>query len=155
LFEVKIKNKPNIFFPKSFSDELGGVVEAPLRMLSLTANIPNCSLKSLVAAETTQQHLSSAVDSHRQSLLLEKATDPHTQARLRFLTLPFAGIWLNVIPSKSLSLNLLPQEFRQMSLYRLGVPLHPSDTSWACPACGEPSDLFAPLKVPESADTTA
>jgi hypothetical protein len=25
LFEVKIKNKPNIFFPKSFSDELGGV----------------------------------------------------------------------------------------------------------------------------------
>jgi hypothetical protein len=25
LFEVKIKNKPNIFFLKSFSDELGGV----------------------------------------------------------------------------------------------------------------------------------
>jgi hypothetical protein len=29
LFEVKIKNKPNIFFPKSFSDELEGVWEAP------------------------------------------------------------------------------------------------------------------------------
>jgi hypothetical protein len=26
LFEVIIKNKPNIFFPKSFSDELGGVL---------------------------------------------------------------------------------------------------------------------------------
>jgi hypothetical protein len=25
LFEIKIKNKPNIFFPKSFSDELRGM----------------------------------------------------------------------------------------------------------------------------------
>jgi hypothetical protein len=31
LFEVKIKNKPNIFFPKSFSDELGGVPTMQLR----------------------------------------------------------------------------------------------------------------------------
>jgi hypothetical protein len=34
LFEVKIKNKPNIFFPKSFSDELGGVLSIHQQIFS-------------------------------------------------------------------------------------------------------------------------
>jgi hypothetical protein len=38
LFEVKIKNKPNTFFPKSFADELGRVQGLDL---SLDTNIDN------------------------------------------------------------------------------------------------------------------
>jgi hypothetical protein len=42
LFEVKIKNKPNIFFPKSFSDELGGVLSVK------TSPIETTEYKSIV-----------------------------------------------------------------------------------------------------------
>jgi hypothetical protein len=42
LFEVKIKNKPNIFFPKSFSDELGGVDRSALPEQLLQLTQPTC-----------------------------------------------------------------------------------------------------------------
>jgi hypothetical protein len=55
-----------------------------------------------------------------------------------------------------LSLNLLPQEFRQTSLYCLGVPLSDlsdlSDASWACPACGKPSGYFGDHAISYAAE---
>jgi hypothetical protein len=40
LFEVKIKNKPDIFFPKSFSDELGGVPARHQPVIAAGPDVP-------------------------------------------------------------------------------------------------------------------
>jgi hypothetical protein len=123
-------------------------INTPLRLLHLAADIPDTSFEDLGANNTTQNRFSAAIDIHRQSQLLTNATDERFRARLLSLTLPFAGSWLNAIPSKTLSLNLLPQEFRLMTLYRLGLPIHPSSLNFTCPACGNPSDSFADMPFP-------
>ena len=64
--------------------------------------------------------------------------DTEGLARLRSVTLPHAGDWLNVVPSTALGLHLRPQEFVMVARYRLGLPLYNLDGP--CPACHRLSD---------------
>jgi hypothetical protein len=68
-------------------------VNTPLRMLRISASLPDVSFEALLSEENTQKCLSAAIDNHRQSTLLSNATDDRTQARLHSLTLPFSGTW--------------------------------------------------------------
>ena len=59
-------------------------------------------------------------------------------ARLKSLTLPHAGDWLNVVPSNALGLHLRPQEFVMVARYRLGLSLYTQEGP--CPSCLRLSD---------------
>jgi hypothetical protein len=54
-------------------------VNTPLRMLRISANLPDVSFEDLLSEENTQKCLSAAVDNHRQSTLLSNAMDDRTQ----------------------------------------------------------------------------
>ena len=60
------------------------------------------------------------------------------QARLASLSLPYAGTWLNVVPSPALGLHLRGPEFITALKYRLGADIY--RTAGPCPACGAHSD---------------
>ena len=62
-------------------------------------------------------------------------------ARLRSLTLEHSSDYLNVIPSHTSGLSMLPQSFRHAILYRLGLPIYPTPDP-RCPACGSQMDSY-------------
>ena len=123
------------------NDRLLPSTDIALQMVREASDDRSFTLEALAAEETPQKRLSHAVDLHRQNLILSSAKDQRTQARLRSLSLPHAGAWLNAVPSKPLGLHLLPQEFRLASLYRLGLPVYPSHLS-SCPSCGKEIDAL-------------
>ena len=88
----------------------------------------------------SQRHLGAKVDKEQERRLLEGVEDGDAEemARLKSLTLPHAGDWLNVVPSTALGLHLRPQEFVMVARYRLGLPLYTKDGP--CPACHRLSD---------------
>jgi len=73
-----------------------------------------------------------------------------TIARLRSLSLQNSGAFLNVIPSHSFGLSMLPANFQISLLRRRGLPVYnlsspvssPVSFSFPCPICGDPSDMF-------------
>ena len=93
-----------------------------------------------VVSGLTQKELSLRIDTNDLKNLVEYVASTRDKARLLSVQLPHAGDWLNVIPSSSLGLQLRAPEFRASVLYRLGMPIFPSDG--ACVACGLPSDKF-------------
>ena len=66
------------------------------------------------------------VDREQQRKREEMAEDGNNEekARLKSLTLPHSGNWLNMVPSTALGLHLRPQEFVMVARYRLGLPLY-------------------------------
>jgi hypothetical protein len=62
------------------------------------------------------------------------------KARLASLSLPYAGTWLNVVPSPALGLHLRGPEFVAALKYRLGVDIY--CTAGPCPACSAHSDTL-------------
>jgi hypothetical protein len=60
------------------------------------------------------------------------------QARLTCLSQPYAGAWLNVVPSPPLGLHLRASEFVPALKMRLGAEVY--TTAGPCPACQAPSD---------------
>ena len=62
------------------------------------------------------------------------------QARLASLSLPYAGSWLNVVPSPALALHLRGPEFISAIKYRLGANIFRS--AGPCPACSAHSDTL-------------
>jgi hypothetical protein len=89
----------------------------------------------------SQKSLSRIIDNRHQNNLLENASDICSSARLKSLTLSFAGAWLNVVPSRTLGLSLQPIHFQLACRYRLGLEVYPYPAS-SCPACGGPSDTL-------------
>ena len=88
-----------------------------------------------------QRQLGAKVDKEQERKLLEGVEDGDTEemARLKSLTLPHAGDWVNVVPSTALGLHLRPQEFVMVARYRLGLPLYCQ--AGPCPACHRLSDV--------------
>ena len=62
------------------------------------------------------------------------------QARMASLSLPYAGTWLNVIPSPALGLHLRGPEFITALKYRLGADIY--RTAGPGPACGAHSNTL-------------
>ena len=62
------------------------------------------------------------------------------QTRLASLGLPYAGAWLNVVPSPALGLHLWGPELITALKYRLGADIY--QTAGPCPACGAHSDTL-------------
>ncbi len=58
------------------------------------------------------------------------------QARLRSMSAKYAGGWLRVIPSKSLSLDFKSQGFLIVSEWWMGIPLVPTGQMFECNKCG-------------------
>ena len=77
-----------------------------------------------------QRQLGIRVDKRQEKQLLESVEEGDTEemARLKSLTLPHAGDWLNVVPSTALGLHLRPQEFVMVARYcpipRIVLPAH-------------------------------
>ena len=101
-------------------------------------------LKSLHPSHFSQSKLSHIIDTNIQNNLLTKASqisDSRSLARLRSLTLEHSSDYLNVIPSHTSGLSMLPQSFRHAILYRLGLPIYPTPDP-RCPACGSQMDSY-------------
>ena len=91
--------------------------------------------------DVRQKELSVKVDKEQERKLIEDVEKENTKemARLKSLTLPHAGDWVNVVPSTALGLHLRPQEFVMVARYRLGLPLY--NQAGPCPACHRLSDV--------------
>ena len=121
----------------------------PLPLEDLPALLPALDLQP--TAIPPQRDLSRTIDRHSQEKLLAESSDQRTEARLRSLTLPHAGDFLEVTPSQSLGLAMHPQDFRFAVQYRLGLPVYNTDS--ACPACGKLSDRLGDHAVGCGGDT--
>ena len=90
--------------------------------------------------DVPQRQLGAKVDKEQERKRLEEVEegDSEEMARLKSLTLPHAGDWLNVVPSTALGLHLRPQEFVMVARYRLGLPLYSQEGP--CPSCRRYSD---------------
>ena len=92
---------------------------------SLLESLPQFTDISLSEALTTtrnsQKNLSTELAKVSQSQLLESVSQVH-QARLRSCSLPYAGSWLEVLPIKSLQLELPNDSFTRAVKLRLGLP---------------------------------
>ena len=78
-------------------------------------------------------------------LALKKAeteNDLKRQARLRSMSAKYAGGWIRVLPSKSLSLDFKPQEFLILLKLWLGLPQLPSGHAFTCNQCGVQLDTL-------------
>ena len=65
-----------------------------------------------------QRQLGAKVDKEQERTLLEGETEE--MARLKSLTLPHAGDWVNVVPSTALGLHLQLEDFVMVARYHLG-----------------------------------
>ena len=88
----------------------------------------------------TQKSLSYRVDKQSLDHLIDSASLERDLARLKSVSLPKSGCWLNAIPSHSLGLHMKTKEFRVMSQYRLGMKVFRS--SGPCSACSSFSDCY-------------
>ena len=73
-----------------------------------------------------------------QVIALGGVTGVRENARLTCLSQPYAGSWLNVVPSPALGLHLRASEFVPAVKLRLGMDVFSSDGP--CPACSSHSD---------------
>ena len=88
----------------------------------------------------TQRALSKSVDLALFDTLLDSAPDSRSRALTLSCSIPHAGDWLNVIPSRALGLHFLDREFRVCLQYWLDLPIF-SETS-KCSICHVAADLF-------------
>ena len=116
---------------------------------ALPALLPELDL--LPTAIPPQRVISRAIDLANQAQAIAEANDQRTKARLRSLTLPHAGDFLDVIPSQSLGLAMHSLDFRFVVQYRLGLPVYNSDSP--CLVCGKPNDRLGDHAVGCGGDT--
>ena len=114
-------------------------------VLSAAASRPDWQCLEDIDVPLHQHSLSVTIDEALHQHLL--STAPSTRARALALSsaLPHAGDWLNGVPSATLGLHLLDQEFRCCLRYWLGVPLHSSP--YSCPECHNTADPFGDHQV--------
>ena len=121
-------------------------IDAPLALFrTAVGSLPPTVMEELADpnGNKSQKHLSYLIDSNLHANLLnevDNAGDTRSSARLRSLTLPFSGAFLNAVPSHTLGLSIIPENFRYSLLYRLGLPVYNEDLP--CPACGKDSDRY-------------
>ena len=122
-------------------------LDTPLSIFRTAAgSLPPAVLEDLANPSTgdfSQKRLSYLVDSHIHSSLLkdfQTAQDHRSSARLLSCALPMSGAFLNAIPSHVFGLSIIPENFRIILQYRLGLPVYPS--AHPCPACGHDSDIL-------------
>jgi hypothetical protein len=93
----------------------------------------------------TQHSLSHDLEDIQLENALKKAeteNDLKRQARLRSMSAKYAGGWIRVLPSKSLSLDFKPQEFLILLKWWLGLPQLPSGHAFTCNQCGVQLDTL-------------
>ena len=91
----------------------------------------------------TQRQISATIDLSNQESLsnqVQASGDEREVARLKCLSLPHSGDWLNCSPIASLGLRIPATEFILMTKYRLGMQVFASEGP--CPACSRHSDQF-------------
>jgi hypothetical protein len=115
-------------------------VTSAIRSLSDTCQRPEWMSTTDIDFPLTQKNLSRAVDAQVHRELLESSPSTRHKALALSTCVPHAGDWLDVVPSSTLGLHLMPWEFRSCALYYLGLPIYQEDAS--CPACGKPMDVF-------------
>lgn len=121
-------------------------VDAPLAIFRTAAgSLPPAVIANLSdpSGDFSQKRLSHLVDSNVQSTLIQEFQsnqDHRAVARLLSLGLPMSGAFLNAIPSHIFGLSIIPENFRLILQYRLGLPVYVS--SHSCPACGQDSDIL-------------
>ena len=102
------------------------------------------NMESLVKMEGGQRALSLEIDLAAAEELKSQVTalggveGGRENARLACLGQPYAGAWLNVVPSPPLGLHLRASEFVPALKLRLGMDVF--STAGPCPACGSHSD---------------
>jgi hypothetical protein len=95
--------------------------------------------------EMSQRAISLEVDLKLRAAVDSEAITDRDKARLRVLSAPHTGDWLNVVPLPILGLHLKPREFKFAVNYRLGMPLYQEEG--VCPACGKAADEFGDHSV--------
>ena len=90
-------------------------------LLQQATGNPTYTDLGLLSPEATQHSLSSEIDNNTHTQLLDES-DIRAKARLRSLTLPHAGDWIDAIPSAALNLNMDSRSFGTAMCYRLGIP---------------------------------
>lgn len=105
------------------------------KLVALSAEITS----QTVLASIKQDELSAHVEceAFKRLLLSADPNDAWEIGRLRSVSGEYAGLWLNVIPSKTLKLALKPQEFLIGLRWWLGLPLLVQSKSCICPTCGK------------------
>ena len=99
-------------------------IDTPLALFRTAAgSLPSSLLDNLSdpSSDISQKSLSFIIDSNLQRNLLEHAVssgDLRSSARLRSLSLPLSGAFLNSIPSHVFGLSILPQNCRIALQYR-------------------------------------
>ena len=118
-----------------------GAVLPPSLLQALTVTMGE-EAKEEELVGVAQRHLGAKVDKEqvRKRLELVEEGDTEEMARLKSLSLPHSGDWLNVVPSSALGLHLRPQEFVMVARYRLGLRLYSQEGP--CPACHRFSDAL-------------
>ena len=113
---------------------------SPILLEALTSAMGE-EAKEEELVDIPQRKLGLKVDREQQRKREEMAEDGNSEekARLKSLTLPHSGDWLNVVPSTALGLHLRPQEFVLVARYRLGLPLYIKEGP--CPSCRQHSDV--------------
>ena len=101
-------------------------------------NIHDCSSQSYLSEFIQSQNVLNLKQAFHDS------EDTSTLARFMATSDKFAGNYLNVIPNDAFGTELLPNEFRMASLYRLGITLLDNPTAThnkpRCINCAKPLD---------------
>ena len=92
-----------------------------------------------------QRPISHCIDEVSFQHLISSSPDIRFKALALSTSIPHAGDWLNVVPSTSLGLHLLDNEFRLCLKYWLGLRL--SESNAICPICKEVSDVYGDHQV--------
>ena len=121
-------------------------VSLPTALLQRLAHLrrKETSMEDLIEMEGGQHALSLEIDLAAAEQLKGEVTalggvdGVRENARLTCLQQPYAGAWLNVVPSPALGLHLRGSEFVPAVKLRLGMEVFSS--AGPCPACSAPSD---------------
>ncbi len=98
-----------------------------------------------IDAPLRQRPLSYCIDEAVINQLLQSAPDARSKALTLSTALPYAGDWLNVIPSSTLGLHLQDKEFRCCLQYWLGLRM--TEEGATCPICQGAADAYGDHQV--------
>ena len=125
-------------------NDLSQLTEAFCEFSSASRN-PDWSSPDAIHFPLYQSHLSRAIDQSSFDYLLSNAPSSRLKALALSSAIPYAGDWLNVIPSLALGLHLHDQEFRRCLQYWFGVKMFSVD--YPCPFCKSSCDPYGDHQI--------
>ena len=116
------------------------VIPGCVSALAESAGRPEWSSLQDIDVPLTQRALSKSLDIALFDAILDSAPDIRSKALTLSSSIPHAGDWLNVIPSRALGLHFLDREHRVCLRYWLGLPMF--GASPQCSICHVAADRF-------------